>query len=503
MPVSENTYKSGIVGVGHYCLPPVFVNLTLYALGPNEILWIQWVLALVLLQIPWLAYLNWKRRADEQLPVFAVISFMYWIYYALSLFWGARTVSGVNGPFERLVSEESLTWSLVLAVLGVSAIWLGINTRLGKRLVPTALPELKPGLSSLHYLRLVLVVSTLLSLWEGFPYIAGAGGRQALTIVVSTVPVLAFAILFRNVLVGAAEPVDRLFVLGFLALRLLVGLSSGWLGSFAGLIVVCAAIYLAEKRRIPRFALIMVILFTLFFQVGKQEFRQVYWYGDTETSKIDRVRFWSDASLGKWHEAASDATGEGLAEAINLSLSRVSLLTQTANVVELTPSVVPYQGGQMYSYLLVTWIPRVLWPAKPSMSEANRFYQVTYGLSTQEGLETVAIGVGVMTEAYVSFGWLGVIGIMFLMGIFYDAFQTIFFSARSGLLMTGTGIALLPQMIGVESQMAAYVGGVVQQIVFTLIIFIPVIRWRTGRETVAPLHSRSRSTQFETAAWKC
>ena len=97
---------------------------------------------------------------------------------------------------------------------------------------------------------------------------------------------------------------------------------------------------------------------------------------------------------------------------------------------------------------------------------------------TKEGLQTVAIGVGVLAEAYISFGWLAVVIIMIMMGIFYDAYRTIFFSSRSGLLMMAVGIALLPQMVGIESQMAGYLGGLVQQIVFILIIFAPVIRWR-------------------------
>jgi hypothetical protein len=470
--------RNRLVSIGAYVFPPFFVSLVSYLLSPNEILWVQFVFALLLLQIPWMFYVSWRKRAEEKLPVFALISFIYWIYYVLSLFWGARTISSTDSPFGKLVSQESITWSLALAVTGVSAIWLGMRVRLGQRMVPKKLPELKPGLHAVHYLRLLLVAGTLLSLSESFPYMAGEGGRQVLTIIISTVPILAFAILFRNILVGQAQPLDKLFVLGFLVLQLVIGLSSGWLGSFAGIIVVCAAIYLAEKRRIPQFALILAICFTLFFQVGKQEFRRVYWYGDTQTSKIDRVKFWTEASLHGWQDAVSDSTGGALADAINSTFSRVSLLTQTANVVDLTPSTIPYQGGQMYSYLLVTWIPRALWPEKPSVSEANRFYQVAYGLSTEEGLETVAIGVGMMTEAYISFGWIGVVGIMFLLGIFYDVFRSMFFRNASGVLMTAMGIALLPRIINGEAQMAVYVGGIVQQIVFTLLIFSPIIRWR-------------------------
>jgi hypothetical protein len=279
---------------------------------------------------------------------------------------------------------------------------------------------------------------------------------------------------------GEAGQVDKLLVLGFLALRLVIGLSSGWLGSFALIILVCAAVYLAEKRRIPRLAFVVVVLFTLFFQVGKDEFRKAYWTtSSTPASKIDRVKFWTETSYKKWQEALSDPSGRALADAINQSLSRVSLLTQTANVADLTPSTVPYQGGQLYYYLVVTWIPRALWPDKPSVNDANQFYQVAYGMTSEEDLDKVAIAVGVMTEAYISFGWYGVVGIMFLIGVFYDVYRKILFSHNSGLLMVGLGLALLPQLINIESQMAVYLGGIVQQVIFTLLIFSPVIRWRS------------------------
>ena len=470
--------RVGPVSLGVHFLPPLLISFAFYLLSTNEILWIQLALAIALLQISWTAYLDWKKKADEKLPVFAVIAFIYWVYYALSLFWCVRTVSGIDSPFETTVSEKSITWSLAMAVTGISAVWLGMRMGLGKRFIPGKLPELKRGLTTLHYLRFLLMAGTLLSFYETLPNLAGEGGQQILSIVISTVPILAFVILFRRILAGEAEPIDKAFVFGFLMLRLVIGLSSGWLGSFAAIIVICGATYIAERRRIPQLALVLVILFTLFFQVGKQDFRQAYWKSEVQTSKIDRVKFWTETSFSKWEEALSDPSGGALVEAINQSLYRISLLTQTANVIDLTPSVVPYQGAQLYSYLAVTLIPRAVWPDKPSMNEANQFYQVAYGLNTKEELENVSIGVGVMTEAYISFGWYGVVGIMFLMGIFYDVYRNMFFTNRVGWLMTALGIALLPQMMSIESQMAAYLGGIVQQVGFTLLVFLPVIRWR-------------------------
>ena len=238
----------------------------------------------------------------------------------------------------------------------------------------------------------------------------------------------------------------------------------------------------------------------LFFQVGKKEFRETYWQGNTQASKVERVQFLGrDVTYKMGHRPHRSHRPWNLTMLFNASLSRMSLLTQTSNVVDLTPRVVPYQYGRLYSYMAVTWIPRIIWPDKPSMSEANRFYQVAYGLNNEEELEGVAIGVGVMTEAYISFGWFGVIGIMFLMGVFYDLYQRTFFGKMSGGLMFCIGVALIPQMIGIEAQMAGYLGGIVQQVILTLIVFLPVMRLSKARQESNSLSSTRRYPPYENA----
>jgi hypothetical protein len=476
MKTNYKINKTSLLKFGVYILPPVLVSLLFFRLSQNEISIVQCVLAMILLTIPWSSYLKWKLREEPGVPVFAIVSFMIWIYFALSLFWGPRTVSGKDTPNEARVSEEAITAALELALVGILAIWLGMRVQLARYIVPKRMPILSKGQPAIFYIRFLLVLSGLLGLSESIPFVAGEGARQILTILVTTVPILAFAILFRGFLRGESANVDKALVAGFLALRFVIGLSSGWLGSFASLVIVCGAVYLLERRKVPRLAVILVVIFTLFFQVGKKEFREAYWQQPAQTSKIDRVKFWAATSFTKWGDALTDPTGVELDDAMNASLSRMSLLTQSANVIEMTPCVVPYQYGRLYSYLAITWIPRFVWPDKPTMNEANRFYQLAYGLSNDVSLEGVSISVGTMTEAYISFGWFGLIGIMFLLGIFYDVYQRLFFARTSGALMVCIGIALLPQVISVEAQMGAYVGGIVQQVLLTLLVFLPVIR---------------------------
>jgi hypothetical protein len=444
---------------------------------------LQVALALFIVSVPWYSYQAWKKREKSDLPIFAMISFMYLLYYVIPLFWEPHEISEFNSQTGRKLSDAAITTALLMVAVGIGSLWLGMRVRVGRLLVPRHISIEAPR-SRRNYVRAVVAIGCLFNTYEVSAYTLGEGGRQLIILVLTAAPMMAFALLFRSYLRGDSTRVDRVLMLAFVATRLLNGLSSGWLGVSASLILICGVIYFAERRRLPRLAPALVVLFILFFQVGKEDFRKTYWQegsqGLAETTveggKIERTTFWVQRSLEKWGDVLNDSSGQTLKDAIIPSVSRVSLLNQTANVIEMTPAVVPYQYGHLYSYLGVTLIPRFVWPEKPSMSEANQFYQVAYGLTSEDNLASTSIGVGVLTEAYISFAWPGVVGIMFLLGIFFDFFQNFFFSRSSGILLGSIGVILLPLMLGIEAQMAVYLGGVIQQVLFIFVVFLPALR---------------------------
>jgi hypothetical protein len=65
------------------------------------------------------------------------------------------------------------------------------------------------------------------------------------------------------------------------------------------------------------------------------------------------------------------------------------------------------------------------------------------------------------------------------------------------LLAIGLGIALLPQLVAVESQMAQYVGGILQQVVVSILAFAPILRWERAGQP-----SRRETATLGTAAAK-
>jgi hypothetical protein len=470
-------------------LPPLLVTLALWWTTPNEVLPDQVVAAFIATSLPWWSYRGWKRLSDAAFPLFGLISAAYWVYFIIPLFWEERTPIGLARVYAE-ITNTSVSQVMLLLLLGLGSLWLGMQAGLGRRLIQVRLPDLPADAARWNYLRTVLVLFAPLSLIPGFVWSLGAGGRNLLIIATDIVPIVVFALLFRNFLRGGASKLDLYLILFFCAVQMLKGLSTIWLGSAILPFLVIGLIYVDERKRFPLFPVLGVIAMALFLQVGKDSARSMFWRGPSDTGLFERAGTWVEQSSAQWSSALDDPTGTIARELAGLSQTRVSLLNNAVSVVELTPAVIPHQGSHLYSYMLVTFVPRFVWPDKPTVNEANQFYQVTYGLTETRLLDKVSIAVGVLIEAYIAFGWVGVFLVMLALGVFLEVFRALFLGQNVGLLARSIGFSLLPQMLTVEAQLAQYIGGLVQQIVVALLILAPAF-WALRRQDA---RSAARST---------
>jgi hypothetical protein len=454
---------------------PFLLTTFLWATSSYQLSLVELLSAFVLCWIPWASAQHWYRGDRESLPLFALISAMYWLGFAVPLFWGGRTIDLVNGT--HFLSRESIEQSVLLALIGMVALWIGMQLARKWKWTPQVRLDVPQDPWRWHYLRLVLVASSLMKIFVPLASL-GENYRQIVVNIEVIVPAVAFTALLRRYLHGTALTIDKILLSAYFLVALVLGVSSGWLAGFIGLGLICIATYALERRRFPVTAILLVLPVILFFQPGKAQFRQRYWHGgpaDTYADYGERINFWVDASARAWGNALSDTSGRGVRALAGSTLSRVSLLEQTANVIETTPRLVPYQQGRLYSYVLITWIPRFLWQDKPSMNEANRWYQVAYHISSPAQLQTVSIAVGTLTESYINFGWGGPILVMSCLGFFLGSVEKIFLRSHSGILLNSLGTALLPALLVLESQMAEYVAGIVQQILLAILILMPIL----------------------------
>lgn len=425
-------------------LLPVVVTAFLCLWTSYEVTLESAVIAFALLCIPAASYLHWQStQAPLAIPLFAGVGGMYWLYFCFAYFLGGRKLMGVWGMIR--LDERYLSLALAMAGLGVAAMACGYAVAMP--LVLRRIPVLREGLRTGRYLRGVLLCGAILASAESSTYWLGAGGRQIMTLLKSFVPLIAFACLLREYLAGRASRADRNVLLLYGGISVVSTVASGWLGPLFGLFIVATSVYLMVHRRLPLPALTLAAAAFLFFQAGKDAFRSNYWYrGEAASGKLERVVFWMNESSEQWRNALTAPDSEPMQRIIAGSLGRVSLLEQTANVLQLTPSPVPFQNGATYAYMLVSLVPRSL------------------------------------TESYVNFGWTGVAGVMFLLGLFLRLFERVFLSFSSGPFLVAVGLALTPSLLVVEAQAAQYIGGLIQYIVIAIAAFLPVLELRHAEE---------------------
>ena len=448
----------------------------------------QIVAAFLLGWLPWASYRNWCRGERNGIPLFAFLAGMYWLAYVLPLFWASHEIGLVSG--RRHLTERAITASLYLAVTGVVALGAGMKLAERFRWVPVIRVDISGTPEQWHYLRIIFIVGTLVKVLVPITEFGG-GGRQFISNLENMVPAVSFAIFLRYYLRRKISDFDKFLMLGYGLIALVVGISSGWLGSFVGFGIIGMIVYVYERRKLPLTAALIVLPIILFFQPGKEAFRNRYWRGGATEGRFERTVFWVESSWNVWAGAITDQTGQAGKKLADDSLRRLSLLQQTANVMEFTPVRVPYQHGRLYSYIGVTFIPRFLWPDKPSVNDANHWYQVSYGLTMPGQIRTVSIAVGTLAESYINFGWLGPVLIMLPLGIFLGSMQRIFLRADSGLLFSSVGAVLVPQLLAVESQMAEYVAGLAQQVFVVLLVLSPILKSR-GRGKTVPIRMFAR-----------
>src|SRR5271170_1825288 len=85
----------------------------------------QGLASFLLCWIPWTSYQQWSRGERQDLPLFALIAAMYWLTYAVPLFWSNHWIALVTGI--RILSEQAITESLYLALFGVLSLWAGMK----------------------------------------------------------------------------------------------------------------------------------------------------------------------------------------------------------------------------------------------------------------------------------------------------------------------------------------------------------------------------------------
>lgn len=143
-------------------------------------------------------------------------------------------------------------------------------------------------------------------------------------------------------------------------------------------------------------------------------------------------------------------------------------------VIYLTPHSIDYKYGVTYLLTMVSFIPRFLWKDKPTITIGNEFGK-EYGLISPFD-DFTHISIGVPGEAYMNFGFLGIIFVGIILGFVYAiTYKNLF---RSGIYDSSVVIYFLFLYTftwGINGAFASAVSGFIKYL-FILLPLMLLIR---------------------------
>ncbi|MBS0209205.1 MAG: hypothetical protein JSS27_09645 [Planctomycetes bacterium] len=173
--------------------------------------------------------------------------------------------------------------------------------------------------------------------------------------------------------------------------------------------------FMMGRGKIPWLMLATVLVVAAFLNLGKGPARDKIWVGGsapymTPEMVIQSYETWIAESFNVI------VTGRAQEREERSIFSRANLITLLSRVMNVVPGRKPYMYGETYGYIPEMLVPRVFWKNKPQVHAANNLISLNCGLSSRANLRSTTVGVGLLAEAWVNFGWAGIIGLAVIIG---------------------------------------------------------------------------------------
>ena len=270
---------------------------------------------------------------------------------------------------------------------------------------------------------------------------------------------------------GFALPIEYLFAMGT--------------GAVYNAVIVLAPLlfcYCAERRQVPLVWISLILgVFIIPFLGFKHEYRSYAWYGEGDvqvsSSPLQRGLFFVQLVTNRLTEGGV----ESYSVSVETTEERSSQLELLANVMEQTPRIVPFWKGETYASLLWAFIPRVLYPNKPTKVLGQEFGH-RYGILNETDEDTSINLPHQVVEMYINFGKLGVFLGMLLIGCIYRAIAALLGRTGSGERALIIGCTICGVLLTLDADFSLVFGGVI----YCLVVLYFVSRFFHGNPKNSP-----------------
>jgi len=432
-------------------------------------------LAILLLEICLYPTVRYFARKEKGLPTMPIFCMAFALQFAIPIFTRDASIELAQGE-TRLLENSDVTAALMLAIVGIAALQFGyylFQRTILKKAVPVAQLHLNKSRAVICCLLLGIVLPLLFNFRAIIPEEYQLPLSAILTLLQNQVYVV-IGVLGWLVYGRKASKWYTVWLYGLIAVTALHGVSTGVLEEALVPIGVLFIVRWLFTRRISFTLAAGVVGLTLFLSPVKAEYRQQLRLDQSSgvsVSAISRASLWIGEAATYW--ADTFAGNRDLEEATSGATGRTDFIHQVAYIHSMTPNEIPYQYGRTYSYFAVALIPRALWPEKPQAGSANGFFAISYGLLTEEGAKTTTFGMSLLGEAFINFGWVGVLLVMFIQGLVISILERIFGSQKSGAGGQAVFIAFFVFFLnGIGSSAEILFGNIVQNLFFGYLLLL-------------------------------
>lgn len=422
--------------------------------------------ALLALGITWIGFLpSLLYLLDRNRPPMAflpLVGIFYATSFGLPMF--NSDLKFIGRWSIALVSSTALSLVL-LGVAGMIVAFYSSKLFLWKKVSPIRLPG-PYSLNKLLTLLWILLLSHLAGLYIPFVQKIPSVGQF-----LDPIGFLAYGMLYILWARRKLPNVQAWLLFGvFLPLELIPRLASGLLSQVMIFGLFMLNIIWFVRKRLPVVLITIVIIIYLIFTPVKNEYRNLTWYttNSSHLNKIEKIQLFVNLATKYYQSPHKNLHSKNLNDSpINSAISRAAQIVVFSQVIKDTPAKVPYWNGETYLPLLTSYIPRILWPYKPTETTGNKFGQRYHYLDKRD--RTTAFNLPWIVEMYANFGTLGVLIGMPLVGLLLAFLEQKLNHPEMNALEFVLGATVLFNLVYQESNLSLMMGGVANS---TIVLYL-------------------------------
>ena len=431
-------------------------------------------LLFILCTLPGLLFLGGHRLRIPVMPLWGV---GYFALFGMP-FLSQEAGSNLSSLDTKIVSE-----ALKLTVLGASCCLLAFYTPVSQW-VETLTPALRQpwDLHRAPKSGVILCGVGILAHYISLTTTQALALQQPLGLL-SKSATMGLLTLFLLQLRGKLSFPLKVFLWGFaLPVEYLFGMGTGFVYNAVIVVAPLLFCYCAERRKIPvLWTAIVLGVFIIPFLGVKAEYRSYAWGGEGDvqvsSSPFQRGLFFIQLVTTRLAEGGT----ESYSVAVENAEERSSQLGLLVNVMEQTPTIVPFWKGETYASLLWAFIPRFLYPGKPTKALGQEFGH-RYGILDETDESTSINLPHQVVEMYLNFGRTGVFFGMLLVGCLYRAIAALLGRPESGERALIIGCTICGVLLNLESDFSLVFG----EVLYCLGILYFISRFFHGNPTLSP-----------------